>query len=159
MIAIPTRRSGPPFDDGIPFRSGGPKHMILAAAILLPALPAGAQQAGEIHGFLRFPDTNGRDVAFTSEGDIGIAPPSGGIAHRLTATGPRGALRGCPQQRGRLCPLDGSRAALPQAVVPCKRPLPLDRAIAVVLEKMVKEPMKIPEPPTIPVEAPPARRN
>jgi|WetSurMetagenome_2_1015567.scaffolds.fasta_scaffold268246_2 hypothetical protein len=133
--------------------------MILAEAILLTTLPAGAQPAGEIHGFLRFPDTNGRDVAFACEGDIGIAPYSGGIAHRLTAIGPRGALRGCPQQHGRLCPLDGSRAALSQAVILCKRPLPLDRAIAVVLEKMAKKPMKIPEPPPIPVKAPPARQN
>jgi len=54
-----------------------------------PTSPSGRpQDAGkevEARGFQRFPDTNGRDVVFTSEGDLWTVPVAGGIARRLTS--------------------------------------------------------------------------
>jgi hypothetical protein len=58
-------------------------HARAAAAILPPVLRLRISE--EIQGFLRFPDTNGREIVFTSEGDLWIAPITGGIARRVTA--------------------------------------------------------------------------
>jgi tricorn protease len=58
---------------------------IIGALIVFLALCTSAKAADEEQGFLRFPDVANGQVIFTSEGDLWIAPLSGGIARRLTA--------------------------------------------------------------------------
>ncbi len=55
-----------------------------STAALITISPAPAQVPSGTDGFLRFPDTNGHEVAFASEGDLWVAPIGGGIARRLT---------------------------------------------------------------------------
>jgi tricorn protease len=69
-------------------RGGFPASVLLYIAIAsissFSPSPAQVQDVDGGQGFLRFPDTNGSDVVFTSEGDLWTAPLSGGIARRLT---------------------------------------------------------------------------
>ncbi len=59
--------------------------LLLGPCLAFTAEPSRAQQPGTAQGFLPYPDTNGREVVFSSEGDLWVAPLSGGIARRLTA--------------------------------------------------------------------------
>ena len=55
--------------------------LAIAAAL---ALSANAQESGEAR-LLRFPATNGKEVAFSYAGDLWTVPITGGEAHRLTS--------------------------------------------------------------------------
>ena len=55
--------------------------LAIAAAL---ALSANAQDTGEAR-LLRFPATNGKEVAFSYAGDLWTVPITGGEAHRLTS--------------------------------------------------------------------------
>ena len=56
-----------------------------AAALIISAVPALAQEAAGPTKLLRFPAIHGDKIAFTYAGDIWVAPASGGTATRLTA--------------------------------------------------------------------------
>ena len=57
------------------------KRILILAAALLLSLSAMAEEAR----LLRFPATNGRDIAFTYAGDLYTVPVTGGQARRLTS--------------------------------------------------------------------------
>ena len=56
-------------------------RMFLMAALAAVALTSQADEGR----LLRFPGTNGRDVAFSYAGDIYTVPITGGTARRLTS--------------------------------------------------------------------------
>ena len=58
------------------------KPIIAAIALLAAAASAGAQDEGRL---LRFPATNGTDIAFSYAGDLWTVPVAGGEARRLTS--------------------------------------------------------------------------
>ena len=56
-------------------------RIIMMAALAAAALTAQADEGR----LLRFPGTNGREVAFSYAGDIYTVPITGGTAHKLTS--------------------------------------------------------------------------
>ena len=58
------------------------KSILAALALLAAAASASAQDEGRL---LRFPATNGTDIAFTYAGDLWTVPVTGGQARRLTS--------------------------------------------------------------------------
>ncbi len=56
--------------------------VVLVVGLMMGYVPLRAEDAP---GFFRFPSTDGKWVAFTSEGDLWRVPLDGGVAYRLTA--------------------------------------------------------------------------
>lgn len=58
------------------------KRLLIAALVLTTASAAAAQTASQL---MRFPDISERNIVFTFEDDLWLAPAEGGQAHRLTS--------------------------------------------------------------------------
>ena len=61
------------------------RKLFIIAGLILACAAASATEPAEEARLLRFPATNGHEVAFTYAGDLYAVPINGGIAHRLTS--------------------------------------------------------------------------